>query len=116
MVTAEEIARIAMFADIEPAERNWLSQVDADIPLLPGEFSDIDGDERALFGVLEGRLDVLRRVDGVASVVGERKPGDVSGRWRSRSECSTPAGSAQRSRRGFSESGWTTTGRSPPPC
>jgi thioredoxin reductase (NADPH) len=38
-----------------------------------------EGDARALFGVLEGRLEVIRRVDGVESVIGERKPGDVFG-------------------------------------
>ena len=38
-----------------------------------------EGDERALFGVLEGRIEVVRRVDGVESVIGERKPGDVFG-------------------------------------
>jgi thioredoxin reductase (NADPH) len=79
VVTAEEIARVAIFAELEPAERNRLSQVVADITLLPGEFAVHDGDERALFGVLEGRLEVLRLVDGVASVVGERRPGDVFG-------------------------------------
>src|SRR5262249_8168216 len=38
-----------------------------------------EGDERALFGVLEGRIEVLRRFDGVESVIGERKSGDVIG-------------------------------------
>ena len=79
MVTPEEIARVEMFADVEPAELGRLSQVVADISLAPGEFAVHEGDERALFGVLEGRFDVLRLVDGVASVIGERKPGDVFG-------------------------------------
>jgi thioredoxin reductase (NADPH) len=79
MVTAEEIARVELFADLEPAERNWLSRVVADIALSPGEFAVHEGDDRALFGVLEGRLEVLRLADGVASVIGERKPGDVFG-------------------------------------
>jgi len=79
MVTAEEIARVAVFADLEPGERDQLSRVVADIRLVPGEFAVHEGDERALFGVLEGRLEVLRLVDGVASVVGERNPGDVFG-------------------------------------
>jgi thioredoxin reductase (NADPH) len=79
MVTAEEVARVAMFADLAAAERVQLSRVVADISLVPGEFAVHEGDERALFGVLEGRLEVLRLVDGVASVVGERKPGDVFG-------------------------------------
>ena len=79
MVTAEEIGRVAVFADLEPAERDRLSRVVADITLAPGESAVNEGDERALFGVLEGRIEVIRRVDGVESVIGERKPGDVFG-------------------------------------
>src|SRR5712675_1777609 len=79
MVTAEEIARVAVFADLDPAERDRLSGVVADITLAPGESAVHEGDARALFGVLEGRLEVIRRVDGVESVIGERKPGEVIG-------------------------------------
>ena len=79
MVTAEEIARVAVFADLEPAERDQLARVVADIRLVSGEFAVHEGDDRALFGVLEGRLEVLRHVDGVASVIGERNPGDLFG-------------------------------------
>ena len=79
MVTAEEIARVTVFADVEPAERERLSRLVADITLAPGESAVNEGDERALFGLLEGRIEVIRRVDGVESVIGERKPGDVFG-------------------------------------
>ena len=79
MVTAEEIGRIAVFADLDPDERDRLSRVVADITLVPGESAVNEGDARALFGVLEGRLEVLRVVDGVESVIGERNPGDVFG-------------------------------------
>jgi thioredoxin reductase (NADPH) len=79
MVTAEEIGRFAVFADVAPAELDRLARVVADITLVPGEFAVHEGDGRALFGVLSGRLEVLRRVDGVESVIGERKPGDIFG-------------------------------------
>src|SRR5262245_5590707 len=79
MVTAEEIGQVAMFADLAEAEREQLSRVVADITLTPGEFAVHEGDERALFGVLAGRIEVLRRADGVESVVGERIPGDIFG-------------------------------------
>ncbi len=79
MVTAEEIGRVAVFADLPPSERDRLSRLVADITLAPGEYAVNEGDERALFGVLEGRIEVLRRFDGVESVIGERKPGDVIG-------------------------------------
>src|SRR5262249_58894531 len=55
------------------------SRVVADMTLARGEFAVHEGDARALFGVLEGRLEVLRLVDGVESVVGERRPGDLFG-------------------------------------
>jgi thioredoxin reductase (NADPH) len=79
MVTADEIARVTVFADLEPDERVRLGRVVADISLAPGECAVNEGDARALFGVLEGRFEVIRRVDGVESVIGERKPGDVIG-------------------------------------
>jgi hypothetical protein len=115
MVTAEEIGRIEVFADLDPAEREALSRVVADISLAPGESAVNEADARALFGVLEGQLEVIRRVDGVESVIGERSPVTCSGRCRSRSECSTLVGSARRRRRACSGSSWTTTRRSPPP-
>ena len=79
MVTAEEIGRIAVFADLEPAQRDWLSGVVADITLAPGESAVNEGDARALFGLLEGRIEVFRLADGVDSLIGERVPGDVFG-------------------------------------
>jgi thioredoxin reductase (NADPH) len=79
MVTAEEVGQFAVFADLEPAELERLARVVGDITLVPGEFAVHEGDGRALFGVLTGRLEVLRRVDGVESVIGERKPGDIFG-------------------------------------
>ena len=79
MVTADEIGQVTVFADLETADRERLSRVVADITLVPGEYAVHEGDERALFGVLEGRIEVVRRVDGVESVIGERKPGDVFG-------------------------------------
>ena len=79
MVTAEEIGRFAVFADVEPVELERLARVVGDITLVPGEFAVHEGDGRALFGVLSGRIEVLRRVDGVESVIGERNPGDIIG-------------------------------------
>ena len=61
MVTAEEIGRVEVFADLEPADRERLCRVAADITLVPGEYAVHEGDERALFGVLEGRIEVVRR-------------------------------------------------------
>jgi thioredoxin reductase (NADPH) len=79
MVTAEEIARVAVFAELDPADRERLSRVAADITLLPGEFAAQEGDERALFALIEGRVEAVKSVDGLDRVVGERHPGDIFG-------------------------------------
>ena len=60
-------------------EQERLARVAADVSLVPGEFAANEGDDRALFAVLEGRIEAVKHVDGVERVVGERLPGDVFG-------------------------------------
>ena len=79
MVTLEEIGRFEVFAPLDPADRERLCRVAADISLNPGEYAVNEGDERALFGVLEGRMEVVSVADGVERLIGERRPGDVFG-------------------------------------
>jgi thioredoxin reductase (NADPH) len=79
MVTADEIAAIGVFAALGPAERERLSRAVADISLVPGEYAAPEGGERALFAVLEGRIEAVKLVDGIERVMGERGPGDVFG-------------------------------------
>ena len=79
MVTLEEIGRFEVFAPLDPADRERLCRVAADISLNPGEYAVNEGDERALFGVLEGRMEVVSIADGVERLIGERRPGDVFG-------------------------------------
>jgi thioredoxin reductase (NADPH) len=79
MVTAEEIAQIDIFAALGPDERERLARASADITLLAGEYAAQEGSERALFGLLDGRIEAVKTVDGVEKVVGRRAPGDVFG-------------------------------------
>ncbi len=79
MVTAEEIGGIAVFAALGADERERLSRAAADIALVPGEYAAHEGDERAIFAVLEGRIEAVKAVDGVERLIGERLPGDVFG-------------------------------------
>jgi thioredoxin reductase (NADPH) len=79
MVTAEEIGRIAVFAALEPADCERLCRAAADITLSAGEYAVHEGDERALFGLLSGRIESVRLVDGIERVLGERAPGDIFG-------------------------------------
>jgi thioredoxin reductase (NADPH) len=79
MVTSDEIRRVTVFADLEPADCERLCRVAADISLGPGEYALHEGDEPSLFGLLEGRIEAVRLVDGIERVIGERRPGDVFG-------------------------------------
>ena len=79
MVTVEEIAAIEVFAMLGADEHERLARVAADVSLVPGEYAANAGDDRALFAVLEGRVEAVKAVDGIDRVVGERLPGDVFG-------------------------------------
>ena len=79
MVTAEEIAAVPIFAALGEAERERLSRAAADISLVPGEYAAAEGSERALFALLEGRIEAVKLTDGIERVIGERRPGDVFG-------------------------------------
>jgi len=59
MVTAEEIAGIAVFAELSEADRERISRAAADITLAAGEYAAYEGGERALFGLIEGRIEAV---------------------------------------------------------
>ena len=79
MVTAEDIGQVALFAGLAPAQIEQLSRLAADVALVAGEYAADEGAERALFAVLEGRIEAVKLVDGIERVVGQRQPGDAFG-------------------------------------
>jgi thioredoxin reductase (NADPH) len=79
VVTADEIGRITVFAGLDEAAREQLARAAADLHLTPGEYAAREGDERALFAVLDGHIEATKLVDGIERVVGERSPGDIFG-------------------------------------
>jgi thioredoxin reductase (NADPH) len=81
VVTPEEIGGVPLFAALDAAERERLSRVAADISLAAGEYAVQQGGERALFAVLEGRLEPVKSVDGIERVVGVRHPGEIFGEF-----------------------------------
>ena len=64
-MTAEEIAGVSIFAGLGPDECEQLARVAADIRLVPGEYAVHERDDRALFVVMEGRLETVSLVDGI---------------------------------------------------
>ncbi len=79
MVTPDEIREVAIFAGLDAGARERLSRVAADISLVPDEWAAPEGSGRALFAVLDGRIEAVKLVDGIEQVVGERLPGDIFG-------------------------------------
>jgi thioredoxin reductase (NADPH) len=79
MVTSEEIADVPLFASLTAADRQRLSRACADIRLAAGEYAVHEGEDRALFVVLDGRIEVVKVVDGIERVLGERVPGAIFG-------------------------------------
>jgi thioredoxin reductase (NADPH) len=79
VITTEEIGNVAVFASLSEAEREQICRAAADVRLVPGDYAAHEGDERALFAVIEGRIEPVRTVDGVDRVLGERLVGDIFG-------------------------------------
>src|SRR3954452_10765913 len=79
VVTIEDLATVPLFAALGEGARERLARVAADISLLAGEYAAHEGEERALFAVLDGRIEPTKLTDGIARVVGVRNPGDLFG-------------------------------------
>ena len=80
MVTAEEIGRRrALRGARRCAARAALPRWRRTSASCRASTRRTEGGERALFAVLEGRIEPVRLVDGIERVVGERRPGDVFG-------------------------------------
>jgi thioredoxin reductase (NADPH) len=79
VVTAEDIGTVAIFAELPAEDRERLARAAADLTLAPGEYAAHEGGERALFAVLDGRIEATKVVDGIPRVVGEREVGAIFG-------------------------------------
>lgn len=79
MITPAELHAIPLFEKLGEDELEYLAQNVADIHVLPGEYVVHEGEGRALIVTVEGKLEVMKVVEGVERVVGVRKPGDLFG-------------------------------------
>ncbi len=79
MLTADEIAGIPIFESLTEPQRDRLARIAADLRPNAGEFVIHTGDERALYAVLEGKVETVALVDGIERIVGGREPGDLIG-------------------------------------
>lgn len=81
MFTADELRAVPAFADLGNKELEYLAKTSADLRLLPGEYVVHEGESRrALFVLIDGRVELTKVIDGEERVVGsERGPGEVFG-------------------------------------
>jgi thioredoxin reductase (NADPH) len=79
MLTAEDIAAIPLFSGLSNAERERVAQAAADVHLRPGEYAVHEGEERALFAVISGKIEVTKRMEGGEKNIGWRLPGTIFG-------------------------------------
>ncbi|HEX4928338.1 MAG TPA: FAD-dependent oxidoreductase [Burkholderiales bacterium] len=80
MLTVDEIRSIPLFSTLGMPELELLSRNAADIRLGVGEYvAHEGGQERALFAVLEGKMEVVKLFDGIERTLGWRPRGAIFG-------------------------------------
>jgi thioredoxin reductase (NADPH) len=79
MLTIDELAAVPLFSKLPAVELERLAQTAADIHLAPGEYAVHEGEARALFAVLDGKLEVTKLFDGIERTIGWRGPGQIFG-------------------------------------
>jgi thioredoxin reductase (NADPH) len=79
MLTIEDLAGVPLFSTLSASELELLAKSSADIRLAAGEYAVHEGEERALFVVLAGKIEVTKRFDGVERTIGWRAPGQIFG-------------------------------------
>src|SRR5512146_1805873 len=79
MLTTEELASIPLFSTLPAVELEHLAKRAADIHLAAGEYAVHEGEDRALFAVLSGKIEVTKRIEGIERTIGWRVPGKIFG-------------------------------------
>jgi thioredoxin reductase (NADPH) len=79
MLSAAELAQVPLLSRVPAAELERLARAIADIHLEPGDYAVHEGEDRALYIVLAGELELTRLMDGVPRVLGKRTPGQFHG-------------------------------------
>jgi len=80
MLTIEDVRAVPLFSTLAKPELERLARTSADLRLGAGEFAAHAGsEERALYAVLSGKIEVVRSFDGVERTLGWRVPGTIFG-------------------------------------
>src|SRR5262245_48303654 len=79
MLTVDDLASIPLFAALPASELARVVGKAADIRLAAGEYAVHECEQRALYAVLAGKIEVTKRFDGVERTIGKRAPGQIFG-------------------------------------
>ena len=79
MLTTDEVQAVPLFSTLPAANLERLAHTSADLHLAAGEFAVHEGGEPALYAVLSGKIEVVKRIDGVERRLGWRVPGAIFG-------------------------------------
>src|SRR5688500_9421694 len=79
MITADLLTRIPLFAEIPETERASIAARAADVRVRGDEWLTVEGQSPAFFGLLEGRLAVIKAIAGRDHHVATFEPGEYFG-------------------------------------
>ncbi|MFE5411187.1 FAD-dependent oxidoreductase [Microbacterium sp. NPDC056569] len=79
MITIDGLRALHVFAAVPDAALAQLAGAVEDIRLVTGEYFAHEGDDRALFVVVEGTAEITKVVNGEERVIGTRRPGQFFG-------------------------------------
>src|SRR5258708_30766110 len=79
MLTTDEVRAIPILSAIPTGDLERLAKSAADVRLAAGDWAVHEGDERAFYAVISGKIEVVKLFDGVARTLGWRVPGTVFG-------------------------------------
>jgi thioredoxin reductase (NADPH) len=92
VITPAELTAIPLFADLSAEQLDFVARSVEDVALMPGEFVAHEGDERALFVVVDGLVHLIKEVNGTDRVIGPRGPGELYGEVPVMLSMNLPAG------------------------
>jgi thioredoxin reductase (NADPH) len=79
MIESSELGAVPLLAKVAPEDLVDLARSAGDVRLGTGEYAIHEGDERALFIVLDGNIEVVKSIDGIERRIGVRAPGQIFG-------------------------------------